>query len=130
MVATVRTNSQIKRWAVACAIFIVAVVLMADTRRLGFLGVIYDCPFGDKVGHFVLFGGLSLLVNLSVYEAMPQPNIRSALVANLTIAVLIGLEEVSQLWIRSRTFSLVDLAASYVGVAGFAWLAARIRPRR
>ncbi len=59
-------SASMKRWAILCGLAILLIVILADTRRLGFLGVIYDFPNGDKVGHFLLFGLLSLLVNLAV----------------------------------------------------------------
>jgi hypothetical protein len=40
---------------------------------------------------------------------------------------LIGLEEFSQRNFSSRTFSLGDLAASYLGVLFFSWLALRTK---
>jgi hypothetical protein len=43
---------------------------------------------------------------------------------------LIGLEEFSQQFFANRTFSLLDLTASYLGVIFFSWLALRIARRR
>lgn len=116
-----------KRWAVFFGLFIVVIIILADTRHLGYLSVVYDFPYGDKAGHFLLYGLLSLVVNLSVVEARPASDRkRSAVIASLILAVLIGLEEFSQLWFPSRTFSLIDLAFSYLGVAFFAWLALKL----
>lgn len=117
-----------KRWAVFFGLFIITVIVLADTRHLGFLHVVYDFPYGDKAGHFILYGLLSLVVNLSVFEARPPSDWkRAAIVTSLILALLIGLEEFSQRWFPSRTFSLVDLAFSYLGVAFFAWLALRLK---
>ncbi len=122
---------KMKRWAAVCGLAIIVIVLLADTRHLGFLHAVYDIPFGDKVGHFVLFGLLSLSVNLAVFEARPAGNrIRLAAATSAILALLIGMEEFSQRWIRSRTFSLLDLTASYLGVAFFAWLAIKWEKRK
>jgi hypothetical protein len=43
------------------------------------------------------------------------------------LALLIGLEEFSQKWFPTRNFDLLDLTASYLGVAFFAWLAVRLK---
>jgi VanZ family protein len=120
-----------KRWAVLFGIFMVLVIVLADTRHLGFPDVVYYFPFGDKVGHFILYGILSLLVDLPVFEAHPVSGItRSAVVCSLILAIPIALEEFSQRWIHTRNFSLLDLAASCLGVAAFAWLAVEIQKRR
>jgi VanZ family protein len=120
-----------KRTAILYAILIVILVLAADTRHLGSLRQVYDFPGGDKVGHFVLFGILSLLMNLSVLQGRPAAGMtRSVILYSLLLAGLVGLEELSQQWIPSRTSSVLDLAASYAGIAFFAWLALRIRMRR
>jgi VanZ family protein len=46
------------------------------------------------------------------------------------LALLIGLEEFSQQNFSSRTFSLSDLMASYLGLIFFSWLALRIQERK
>jgi VanZ family protein len=113
-----------QRWAIFFGGFIVAVIILADTHHLGLLGGIYQIPLGDKAGHFFLFGLLSLIVNLAVFEARPkQEKSRLAVGTSLILALFIGLEELSQIWISTRTSSLFDLTASYLGVAFFAWCA-------
>jgi VanZ family protein len=119
-------------------IIIIVIVILADTAHLGPVGVVYDFPFGDKVGHFLLFGLFSLLVNLSVLEYKTalaaetggKPDYkRSAVITSSVIAALAGLEEFSQLWFPSRTSSLFDLLASYLGIAFFTLLALRFKNR-
>lgn len=124
-----------KRLAFIFGLMIIIIVILADTRHLGFLGALYDFPYGDKVGHFFLFGLFSLVVNLSVFESRtasaadasikPGYN-RIAINTSLIIAAFAGLEEFSQLWFPSRTSSLFDLLASCLGIAFFTWLALRI----
>ncbi len=120
-----------KKWAVLFAIFIMIIVVLADTRHLGFIAAIYDFPYGDKVGHFVLFGLLSLLVNMAVFEHWrKQTKLCLALLTSLVLAVLIGLEEWSQRLFASRQSSVWDLLASYLGVAAFAWVAFMVEKQR
>ena len=120
-----------KRWAILCGLAIILIVVLADTQHLGFLGIVYDIPYGDKVGHFVLFGLLSFFVNLAVFEAQPRDNkTLLAIGTGLILAMLIGFEEFSQRWVPSRTFSLVDLSASYLGVALFSWLAVKLEQHK
>ncbi len=120
-----------KRWAVLLGALVVVLIVLADTNRLGFLGGLYNFPYGDKVGHFVVFGALSLVVNLAVFEAWPLQERRwLALRTCLALALLIGLEESSQRWFPGRTASLFDLAAGYLGVAVFAGVALLVASRQ
>jgi VanZ family protein len=117
-----------KRWTILFGLFLVVIIVLADTRHLGALGAVYDFPYGDKVGHFVLFGLLSLVANLSVFEARPNADRkRLAVITSLILALLIGLEEFSQRYFPTRTSDWLDLTASYLGMAFFAWLAVRIK---
>ena len=94
-------------------IFIIIVIILADTRHLGFIYGLYDFPFGDKVGHFILFGLLSLFINLSIkshdivktllhlYPNMKKP--WTVIKTSLILALFVGVEEFSQRWFPSRT---------------------------
>ena len=110
-------------------LFILLIIVMADMGVLAhYLGFLYLYPFGDKVGHFVLYGILALLVNLAVFRSAP-PQRRKSIAAKvgLILAFFIGLEEFSQQFFASRTFDLVDLTFSYLGVITFSWLALKIK---
>ena len=120
-----------RRWATLFALFIILIVVLADSDRLGVLSRVYEFPYGDKAGHFLLFGVLSLLVNLAVFEAWPDRGFNTLAVrASAILAVLIGFEELSQRWFPGRTSSVADLVASYAGVAIFASLAVQIERRK
>jgi VanZ family protein len=45
----------------------------------------------------------------------------------LILGLIIGIEEFSQQYFPSRTFDLIDLMFSYLGVGFFSWLALRIK---
>jgi polysaccharide biosynthesis protein VpsQ len=105
-------------------LFIVLIIVLADTGNLGIVGFVYRIPYADKGGHFLLYGILVLLINLTLFRSMPsQTRNRIVLVSGMTLAFLIGLEELSQQHFSNRTFDLVDLSASYLGVIFFSWLA-------
>ena len=109
------------------ALFIILVIVLADLGKLGILRLINQIPLADKAGHFILYGILTLLVNLTLFRSIPiQSRKRVAVISGLILAFLIGLEEFSQQNFSSRTFSLSDLAASYLGLIFFSWLALRI----
>ncbi len=87
------------KWlAVLFTLFIILVIVLADAGILAhYVGFIYNFPYGDKAGHFILYGILTLLINLALFRAYPdQSRIRLAVKCGLTLALLIGLEEFSQ----------------------------------
>jgi VanZ family protein len=117
-----------RRWAIFFGLFIVLIIILADTHHLGALPKVYAFPNGDKVGHFVLFGLLSFVTNLSVFEARPfADKKRLAVITSLTLALFIGLEEYSQRFFPTRTADIFDFLASCAGVTFFAWLAYRLK---
>jgi VanZ family protein len=116
------------KWlAILFTLFIILVIVLADAGVLShYVGFVYQLPFGDKAGHFILYGILTLLINLAIFRSRPdQSRIRLAVRCGLTLALLIGLEELSQIYFSHRTFDLVDLTFSYLGVLGFSWLAVK-----
>jgi VanZ family protein len=111
-------------------LFIILIIVLADTGNLGILQLVNRIPLGDKAGHFTLYGILTLLINLTSFQSTPaQDRKRIVVITGLILALLIGLEEFSQQNFSSRTFSLSDLTASYLGVIFFSWLALRIQRR-
>lgn len=110
-------------------LFIVLVIILADTGILAhYVGFVYAMPYGDKAGHFILYGILAFLINLAVFQARPGQSLnRLAVKTGLILVLLIGLEELSQQFFSNRTFSLMDLSFSYLGVIGFSWMALKIK---
>ena len=99
--------------AILSLAFVTWVILNADKGTLpGFISTLYNFPNGDKVGHFFLMGLLSFVLVL----ALPQ---RFKKTGWITLILLLILEEISQLFVHTRTFSLLDLACSLAGAAVF-----------
>jgi polysaccharide biosynthesis protein VpsQ len=118
------------KWlTVAFGIFIIAIIVMADRGAMPHLiSRVYDVPFGDKAGHFVLYGIMTFLLDLTFLRSLPKRDPKLVVFAiSLILAGLIAVEEYSQQFFPDRTFSLVDLSFSYLGVAIFSWLALRIK---
>jgi VanZ family protein len=116
--------------AVLFALFIVLVIVLADLGKLAMLRFINSIPLADKAGHFILYGILTLLLDLTFLRS-PRFNLNQRLLAlriALILILIIGLEEYSQRFFAKRTFDLVDLAFSYLGVVCFSWVALRIQP--
>lgn len=110
------------------ALFIILIIVLADTGNLGILKLVNQLPYGDKMGHFILYGLLTFLVALTLFRSFPlQTPQRIALISGLVLAAFIGLEEFSQQHFAERIFSYRDLIASYLGVIFFSWLALRIK---
>ncbi len=107
-------------------LFIILIIVLADLGKLGILSIIYRIPYADKAGHFILYGILILLIDLTLFRSLPLQSRRwIAVISGLILALLIGLEEFSQRNFSTRTFSLGDLTASYLGLLFFSWLAVR-----
>ena len=118
------------RWlAILFTLFILLIIVLADAGVLGqYGGFIYNFPMDDKVGHFILYGILTLLINLALFRTFPdQSRSQLTIKCGLTLALLISLEEYSQQYFSNRSFDLVDLMFSYFGVAFFSWLSIRIK---
>ena len=110
------------------AAFIIGIVVLADGGHLGFLSFVYDFPHGDKVGHFILFGILAFLINLTFLRSLPiSTSKRVAVTVTLILALAIGVEEYSQRFFANRASSIVDLLFGYAGIALGAWLAHRMK---
>jgi VanZ family protein len=117
------------KWlTIVFTLFIILIIILADMGKLSTL-FIMRIPHADKAGHFILYGILALLINLTLFRSLPAslslPRSRKwvAVVSGLILALLIGAEEFSQQYFADRTFSLSDLSASYLGVIVFSWLA-------
>lgn len=106
------------RWATAVvALVLLAIVVAADREALPLpVQRIYAFPGGDKVGHVVLCGGLAFVTTLGFpRRTRPLAGIHVP-VSVLIIAVLVTLEEATQVWFPGRTLSVLDLLASYTGI--------------
>lgn len=107
-----------KRAAILFTVFIVVIVILADTGAMPhFLGMVYRFRYGDKLGHFVLFGLLNFFTTRAILTAFPsRPPIWVALSAGLILALLVAAEEYSQNYFPNRTADWVDLFAGYAGM--------------
>ena len=111
------------KWlAVIFTVFMLAVILLADRGAIPApIKMLYQFPNGDRLGHFILYGILTFLVD----AAFPR-EVRIArtniLLGSLVIAILAILEEFSQIFVSYRTFDLVDLTCTLLGIACADWL--------
>jgi polysaccharide biosynthesis protein VpsQ len=106
-------------------IFILAAVIFIANKKstrylLDFIGYI---PYGDKLGHFFLMGGLSFLINLLLQARIVRFGKLRILIGSLLVLSVVTIEEFSQLFIRGRTFDWTDLVADLAGIIIFGELA-------
>jgi len=128
------------RWlpAIAFFSFLIWVIVAADSGAPNyFLQLAGSLPYGDKMGHVLLFGALALLLNFATKArqvAVGPVRLYLGVVLTLGFALL---EEGSQLLFPSRSFELLDILADLLGVAlatlltkAFYLFRARYRRRR
>lgn len=117
-----------KYFSVLFALFVIAVIILADRNSIPpFIREIYDFPNGDKVGHLILFGLLNFSLTSAFLSRFFLNRERVALSVGLILALAITAEEFSQQYFSARTFDLVDLIASYVGLLLGGWAALRLK---
>lgn len=114
----------------AFAVFIIAVVVLKNLDLAdGFFAFWGHLPHHDKIGHFILMGLLSGFAVIGVAPRLPATRGKATAQVISGVALLITAEEISQHWVSSRTFSLVDLACSLAGAIVFGILAGRLAAR-
>jgi VanZ family protein len=116
---------KLKWLAIAFTMFIVTVIALADLGRLRFLfWIMRRFENLDLFLHFVLIGTLTFLVTASLIQAFPTKNLNTIVLASVFFFLIVfTIEEISQIPIRGRSFSVKDLAANYLGILTFGFLA-------
>ncbi len=109
-----------KRWAFLYILTVGVIIYLANTGRLGPVAeMIRRVPYGDAVMHAVLMGLLAVAVNQLLNGRSLAWGRYSVFLASLLVIVFVIVEEVTQIFIANRTFSLIDLGADFIGI-GFA----------
>jgi polysaccharide biosynthesis protein VpsQ len=108
-------------------LFIIVVIVLADIGSVPpLVRALYRFPNGDKAGHFVLYGLLNFfLTRAFISPPAGRPRGRVTVSISLILALIIALEEWSQQYFSTRTFDLLDLLASYLGLTVGGWMAWR-----
>ena len=113
------------KWLTALFVLILILIVIAADLGLGpaIFPLIYLLPWGDKAGHFILMGLLSLLINSVLSAAKVRVFSFNLLKGTIIILAIVTLEELSQLLLIYRRFSFVDLLFDYLGIILFGFLA-------
>lgn len=103
-------------------------VILADLGRLPYpvKFFIEQAPYGDKVGHFILFGALNFFVVRAARDAKGK-TLWAVIFLSLMVAVLVAIEEYSQNYFADRTPDWVDLFSGYAGMILGAFIALKQR---
>ena len=99
-------------------ILVLAVIIFLADRRgtrymLNFVG---NIPYGDKLGHFLLMGGFSFLLNLVLNARTFRLWKFNYLLGSLIVLIVVTIEEISQMFVAGRTFDWSDLVFDFLGI--------------
>lgn len=100
------------------AFFLIWVIYLANTGQHSvFFDFVQTVPYGDKIGHVLLFGFLTLgSVIASGFRTISKTKIYWGSAAVLAFVLI---EEASQYFIPSRTMDIQDALADVLGIALF-----------
>jgi len=105
------------RIALAYVVLLAAIIFAADAGWLPpFVEQLHDLPFGDKVFHFLMFGGLALMANLALASRGRRSLARAIVMGSILVLIVATAEEYSNNFVPRRDWSLGDLTANYLGV--------------
>lgn len=100
-------------FSIAFFTFILWVIYQANTNpHSSLFKSIKLFPNSDKLGHFILFGILTLSINL----AFQFKSYRRVYLGTLIVSIFVLIEEATQYFIPTRTMSIIDLIADGVGI--------------
>ena len=116
-------SATIKIIAVIYVFILAGIIFLADSNGTSYFTFIKLLPFGDKIGHFCLMGMFSFVVNLALSARTFKIWKLSYLLGSLIVFSVVAAEEVSQIFVRGRTFDLTDLLADTVGIVIFGEIA-------
>lgn len=103
--------------AILFFLFILWIIIKADLgQSSGMVKNLRQVPYGDKFGHFILYGILALLVNLALFNKRVSLFGRPFLLGSLIVGTFAILEEFTQISLASRNFELLDILCDLIGI--------------
>ncbi|MEZ4702568.1 MAG: VanZ family protein [Rhodothermales bacterium] len=105
-----------KRWIAVSSFAAVLAISFAATVRPHWFGWVARIPLGDKIGHFFVYGLLTLAI---LYYAGTTP--RRIGYGVLGMLVFVSADEALQAVLPTRSFDGFDYLASVLGVVAFAF---------
>lgn len=106
--------------------FIFWIIFRADTGQPTALSsLVRHLPFGDKMGHFLLYGILAFMVNLALKNRRIMIYRWRWLLGSVLVLIFALLEECTQAALPTRNFELWDMVCDTLGIVLFSALALR-----
>ncbi|MGB2740217.1 MAG: VanZ family protein [Cognaticolwellia sp.] len=100
--------------------FILWIIYLANTAQPSvFFNFVASIPYGDKVGHFCLFGFLSLGANFVFKLKKFSLGLFNVYWGSAAVLFFVVIEELSQYFIPNRTLDATDLIADFLGIIVF-----------
>jgi len=123
-------NTIISTLLVVFTTFLVWLIYQRGTGNpVSLVKIVEGIPYGDKLGHFLLFGSFTFLAILSSrfhrLQIRPKNFVYSV---SVFIFVTLILEECSQIFLDTRTFEFLDICANTLGIVFFSLMAKMIEP--
>lgn len=112
-------------WAVAGYVLLLSgIVAFANLGTAEWVFTVASLiPYGDKVGHTVLMGLLAFFLNGALCCRTLAIGRGHLLVGSMIAYLLVFAEELSQIWMASRSFDVYDLLFDVIGIFLFGRLA-------
>ena len=97
----------------------VIIFLRNNNLANSFFILFVNIPYYDKIGHFILMGIFAFLAVISIAPLLPYSSSKSTLAVLSGVLLIIAVEECSQIFVVTRTFSLADFICDFLGVSFF-----------
>lgn len=94
----------------------VSILVLAGQGR-GFWGFLEAIPYGDKLGHVGLVGTLAFLLNLTLRNRRFGGRFHRIQIGSGLVAIIMTVEEISQVLLPTRNADLLDWLANLTGAA-------------
>ena len=113
-----------KRITTAFIVFLVTLIMLKDTGSCEkIFELLKYVPWGDKIGHFLLMGMFSFLLNIVLYPRRCGFLLTDIQKGTVIATILVTLEEMTHMFLDTRSFSVADLASDYTGIFFFGKIA-------
>jgi VanZ family protein len=122
--------SFLKLVSVTFFVFILWIIYLANTGQSSvFFKFVASIPYGDKVGHFCIFGSLTLAANFllkckSLTFTFTSKKELKLYVGSMLVFLFALTEELSQFFLANRTLDIFDLLADIIGIVIFSFFTA------
>ena len=78
-------------------------------------------PYGDKMGHFLLYGALTLILNLTLNLRQVKIGSHEFLRGSVIILIVTFIDEFTQILNESRSFEWLDMSSNLLGIVLFSY---------